>query len=544
MFERYEVFQTRQQGGRLATVSLACLVVLSWMLGGCSLTNIGVDECSSDSECRDAFGYGSRCVDGYCSAPTSCTTGHDCRRAHGGGACLEGLCVDRLPTDPLGACALTEPIDLPGDKLIGEGAPIIVGGMFLPDVDFSPPISDAVKLAIREINGIGGLELGRELGMVLCDNGGTMNGLEGDERQARIEGVVDHLAGTLGVPFIVGPLTSSDSLSTVQYMLSKAYPTLLVSPSATSPGLTNEPDQLSPDDDYGLFWRTVPRDELQGKVLAQNVARVYPTADRTINEVAVAYRDDAYGLGLANAFQVEFTGNTLLQKFDVDADLSSVASAAAASTPDAVLFIDIGGDRATGFIAAMASETSIMSAPLYLADGSKTDTLLDEGLAGSTKTIIFNQAAGTVAAPPDPSGPAFNLFSSSYQSEFDVEPANFAFTANGYDAVFVGAAAVVWASQNGNNDYDGRNVAEGLSRLVGGTPIAVGSLTWPDVKNGLTSGDRLIDIIGVSGPLDFDVSTGQAPAAIEIWQPSEDDVACGAQSATAPCLLRLETVVP
>ena len=413
--------------------------------------------------------------------------------------------------------------------------------MFLFEVDFSPPIIDAARLAVRDINGAGGLGKSRSLAMVICDNGGTKNMLAGPERDARIHHVVDYLAGTLGVPYIVGPLTSGDSITTLQYALSKNYPTVFISPSATSPALTGEPDRLNENDKYGLFWRTAPSDDLQGQVLATEVAGVSPSPG-TITKVVAAYRDDAYGLGLANAFQVNFTGTTQLVKFDVDGDLNAAATTAAAAAPDAVLFVDIGGDRATGFIEAMSGEPALADKPLYLADGSKTDTLLDAGLPTASQTIIFTNSVGTVAAAP--AGAALDLFQSRYQSEFGKDPANFAFTANGYDAVFVGAAGVVYAAQNDNNNYDGRTVAEGLSHLVSGAEAEASGIGWSAIKNGLTSGDRNIDIVGVSGPLDFDVSTGQAPAAIEIRKPSQDMVTCAAQGDSPPCIIRLAVAQP
>jgi ABC-type branched-subunit amino acid transport system substrate-binding protein len=528
-------------GGRsLMAASLGGVLLL---MSGCSLGNISFDDCVQDDECNDAFGVGSACDDGFCTPPTSCSTGHDCRRVHGGGACVAGACVDELPDDPQGACTVFEPDGFQGGKLIGSSAPLVVGGLFLFEVDFSPPIIDAAKLAVREINNIGGgLELGRNLAMVICDNGGPENGLVDDERQARIEGVVDYLAGTLGTPFIVGPLTSGDTIATIQYMLSRGYPTALISPSATSPALTSEPDRLDPNEPFGLFWRTAPADDLQGQVLAQNVVGTYPVPS-VVTSVATPYRDDAYGLGLANAFQTNFTGTTTLQKFDVGAALAPVAATVAGSSPDVVLFIDIGGQRATDFIAAMSAEPTLAALTLLLADGSKTDTLLDTNLPVSSQNIIFQQAVGTVAAPPE--GPAFNLFQSNYQTEFGADPANSAFTANGYDAVFVGAAGVVFAAANGNNNYDGRTVAEGMSRLVNGAPIAQsGALGWAEIKAGLTTGEQIIEFTGVSGPLDFDVATGQAPAAIEIWKPSNSSVECGTEGESAPCIIRLDIIDP
>jgi len=526
----------------LAGVTLAPAlagVLTSTLAGGCSLGNISADACQSHDDCLQAYGYGSACIDGYCGEPTHCTTGHDCRRAHGGGACVDGLCVDEIPPDPSGSCTVFEPEGLPGTKLIGDGAPIVIGGMFIFEVDFAPPIQQATSLAVREINKAGGLIEGQPLSMVICDNGGPMNGLEGDARTQKIHDVVDYLAGTLGVPLIIGPLTSGDTQQTIQYMISQGYPTAMVSPSATSPSLTDEPDRLDPSDPHGLFWRTPPPDSYQGQVLALNVAGKYPTENMFLTTVAAVYRDDAYGLGLANAFQVGFPGTTQLVRFDVGAPLEPAAVQAAGVNPDAVLFIDIGGDRAVSFMEAMAAQPSLQGKPLYLADGSKNASIIDLMLPTEVQNIVFTDAVGTVTAPPE--GPLFNLFQSSFITEFGTDPAENAFTANGYDAVFVGAAGLVYASQFGF-DYDGRDVADGMSRLVGGPgPIEIGQVQWPTVKNGLTSGDRMIDIVGISGPLDFDVETGEAPAAIEVWKPSTDPADCG----TAPsCFARLEIVEP
>ncbi len=503
----------------------------------CLLTNINPDACESDRACVEAFGLGSSCVESYCSEPTACQTGHDCRARHGGGACVDKRCVDHLPADPVGACKVFEPTDLPNKALTGKAAPLIIGGMFLLEVDFGPPIVDAAKLALREINDVGGLIEGQPIGMVVCDNGGPGNALVDDARLAHIHAVVDYLAGTLGVPFMVGPLTSGDSLHTVQWMLARGYPTVMISPSATSPALTNEPDKLS-EEDYGLFWRTPPSDQLQGKVLANNVVGKLPVPDMTLTKIAAVYRDDAYGLGLATAFQQSFSGTTTLHKFAVDAALAPLATEAAAMNPDGVMFVDIGGDRAVAFMTEMAASPAIAAKPLFLADGSKNSSLLDSELTAEVKTIIFNQAVGTVAAAP--AGPDYDLFAASYMSEFMSTAANSAFVANGYDAVYVGAAAVVFAAQNGSA-YNGRHVAGGLARLINGATVRVGKLTWSDVKNGLTTGNKEINIVGVSGPLDFDVSNGDTTAPIEVWKPSNQAGDC---SGSTPCFEVLETVEP
>src|SRR4051794_29575255 len=96
---------------------------------GCSLGNLAHDDCTTDAQCAAAFGGGSKCSAGYCSAAVACTTGHDCRAQAGGGACVNGTCTLKLPSDP--ACdAIMEPPDLLSQPATGPDAPLVIGGLY------------------------------------------------------------------------------------------------------------------------------------------------------------------------------------------------------------------------------------------------------------------------------------------------------------------------------------------------------------------------------------------------------------------------------
>ncbi|MCU7065237.1 ABC transporter substrate-binding protein, partial [Serratia ureilytica] len=71
--------------------------------------------------------------------------------------------------------------------------------------------------------------------------------------------------------------------------VAKANGIVMISPSATSPALTDIEDD-------GLFFRTAPSDARQGEVMAQIIA------DRGIETVAVTYTNNDYGKGLADSF--------------------------------------------------------------------------------------------------------------------------------------------------------------------------------------------------------------------------------------------------
>lgn len=99
--------------------------------------------------------------------------------------------------------------------------------------------------------------------------------------------------------------------------------TVMISPSATSPG-------LSTAEDNGLFFRTAPSDARQGVIITEILQ------DRGISEVALTYTNNDYGKGLADAFQGAFeaAGGTVTisaahedGKADYSAEVGALASA-------------------------------------------------------------------------------------------------------------------------------------------------------------------------------------------------------------------------
>ncbi|NUQ76754.1 MAG: ABC transporter substrate-binding protein [Polyangiaceae bacterium] len=486
---------------------------------GCSLSNIAQDDCSSNADCEAAFGFGSTCVEGYCSNPKSCSTGHDCRRMFGGGACVDGGCMTTLPKDM--ACPIVEPPDLLEKSAVGEGSHVIMGGIMPLDADVGQARSKAVRLAVREINRSGGTVDGRPLGIIFCDNGGPGNTAEGDERKALSEHAMDYLAGSLGVPALVGPLQSSDALTVISRGLFKRYPTVIISPSATSPALTKQPDRLNPIDPHGLLWRTCPNDELQGNVLATNVI---PQAQK----VAVIYVQDAYGEGLFTVFKQKYEaggdpampGSVVSFPFDALTDRAALAQAVDAEAPGAVLIIAVQAADSVGILTELAKlPVGAGVVKFYFTDGSKNDAvLLDPALPSGVRAII-QQARGT--APARPSGLNYELFKTNLDKDFMISADSYAFLAQSYDAGFVAAYGIAYASRAGN-DYDGLDVAEGLASLSEGTSFNIGPTDWPAGKSEISAGPLKINVVGTSGELDFNASTGEAPGPIEIWSVGPD----------------------
>ncbi len=127
-----------------------------------------------------------------------------------------------------------------------------------------------------------------------------------------------------GVSGIVGALCSG---ATGAALTNVAVPngTVMISPSATSPGLSH-----ANNEDEGLFFRTAPSDARQGVVMTEILM------EEGIMEVAVTYTNNDYGKGLADSFEAAFTaaGGTVTiniphedGKADYSAEVANLASA-------------------------------------------------------------------------------------------------------------------------------------------------------------------------------------------------------------------------
>ena len=165
----------------------------------------------------------------------------------------------------------------------------------------------------------------------------------------------------------------------------------MVSPSATSPG-------LSTAEDNDLFFRTAPSDARQGVVLAEILQ------GRGITEVAVTYHNSDYGKGLSDSFAAAFAdvGGTVTintphdaDKADYSAEIGSLASA--------------GGELLAVLSYADSGGNGIMQASL---DQGAFDTfLLGDGMFADTLTAAFGtDIDGTIGAVPWSEGSGADAF--------------------------------------------------------------------------------------------------------------------------------------
>ena len=159
---------------------------------------------------------------------------------------------------------------------------------------------------------------------------------------------------------------------------------VMISPSATSPGLTDLEDK-------GMFFRTAPSDARGGQVLADI------TNDKGIKSVAITYVNSDYGLGLADVYKaaVEAYGITVTtmashesDKADYSADVGVLSSAGGDALAVLGYLDNAGGNIIEGSLDSGAFDTFVLS------DGMIGDSLTDR--FGSDLNNSFGSMPGSL----------------------------------------------------------------------------------------------------------------------------------------------------
>ena len=247
---------------------------------------------------------------------------------------------------------------------------------------------------------------------------------------------------------------------------------VMISPSATSPGLTTL-------DDKGLFFRTAPSDARGGQILADI------TKDRKIKSVAITYTNNDYGKGLADVYEAAVKAHgisvtAVAAHEDGKGDYSAEVAVLAAAGGDAVAVIGYVDQGGKGII--QASLDSGAFDTFILSDGMIGDSLTDAfgkslnksfgSLPGSTAKGSKIFATVAEAAGIDPSGP---------------------YTGESYDA----AALIVLAMQAGGS-ADRDSIAKNVMAVANGP----GKKIYPgELKKGL-------DLLAKGKAIDYEGATG------------------------------------
>ena len=160
----------------------------------------------------------------------------------------------------------------------------VILGFTGPIESLTPQMAASAEMALTEVNESGNFLDGVKLVPVRADSTCV------DSAAATAAG--DRLVTTDGIVAIMGADCSGVTGAVLQNV---AIPNgmIMISPSATSPG-------LSTVEDNDLFFRTAPSDAREGQVMTDVLM------DRGIKSIALTYTNNDYGKGLADAIKTNF----------------------------------------------------------------------------------------------------------------------------------------------------------------------------------------------------------------------------------------------
>ncbi len=233
----------------------------------------------------------------------------------------------------------------------------IILGFTGPIESLTPAMAASAELAFKEASDSGSLLGGKKISVERADS----TCVDSAAATTAAEGLVSG-----GVLAIMGA-DCSGVTGAIATNVAVPNGVVMISPSATSPGLTDLKDN-------GFFFRTAPSDARGGQILA-NI-----TKDRKIKSVAITYTNNDYGKGLADVYSAAVKAHGIKVttvaaheegKGDYNAEVATLASAGG----DAVAvigYLDQGGAAIIqGSLDSGAFDTFILS------DGMIGDSLTD-----------------------------------------------------------------------------------------------------------------------------------------------------------------------
>ncbi len=290
----------------------------------------------------------------------------------------------------------------------------VILGFTGPIESLTPSMADGAELAMKEVSDSGKLLGGATVASVRADSTCV--------DAAAASAAAERLITSEGVKGIMGA-DCSGVTGAILNNVAVANGVVMISPSATSPGLTH-----ANNEDNGLFFRTAPSDARQGVVMTEVLL------EEGIKEVAVTYTNNDYGKGLADSFQAAFEaagGSVTINAAHEDgkADYSAEIGALASAGGDRLVvagYVDQGG---SGIVRA-AIDTGAFDT-FHFPDGM---------ISAKLQENFGDEIEGSTGQHPGTDSPGAAKFSELVGDSFD---ATSPFTPESYDA----AALILLAMQ-------------------------------------------------------------------------------------------------
>ncbi len=361
------------------------------------------------------------------------------------------------------------------DSPSGEVDGTLTIGYVLPSTGGLSVIIDAlvkpIEMAMSEIEAVGDTEI------VLIP---TDSGTDAQVASASVEQLIND-----EVDAIIGPASTGISLSVIDRITGSEIP--MCSPSNTGAIFTTY-------DDGGYYFRTSPPDNLQGQVHADLIT------DDGASSVAIAFRADEYGRGLAEAVrdQLEDNGVSVAAFIEFDKDGTSFdaeAAQIAAAGVDAISLIPF-AEGAAFVQALIEAGVGPADVQLYVADGFK-DSVTAEAIDPNNPAVLEG-VRGTYPSLAPPDGEA--TFTDRFEAFAPGTPT--IFSSHSFDCATILVLAAEAAGSTNSVD-----IAAAINDVTrGGEKCS----TYATCHALLLEGED-IDYDGASGPLDF-VDAGEPGA--------------------------------
>jgi branched-chain amino acid transport system substrate-binding protein len=338
-----------------------------------------------------------------------------------------------------------------------------------------------------------------------------------------------HLINELRVPAIVGPNTSSDTI-TISQNISLMAGTVMMTPSAVASSIAD----LGGD----LTWLMAPTDVQRAPLMIKQIndleAQLKTARSKSTIKFGIIYRNDALGQGTQTALiplmingaslSSQLTTNVRIDTYQPTApNQDALVAKYAAFAPDIIALAGT-AEAITAVMnpleAAWSTEAGT-DRPYYVTiDSAKVPDLLTAAKTGDLRTRV----RGTGITPTDAAKNVLAQFNVAWCNRYQpstptcVGPTASS-TGPSYDAAYAIAYAIAAMK---DLPPTGKNISTGLRKLAGGSStIEVGSTKILSAFQSLTmggdGGGENITAIGTFSPLEWDMKDSLVSATLEMW---------------------------
>src|SRR5437867_4910513 len=388
-------------------------------------------------------------------------------------------------------------------------AAAVLGGLFTPAAkpalrigtllsitgalsQYGPGDTQGAYLAVHQINAAGGV-LGQPIQLFTEDD---------QTDQTAAAAATTKLITQNHVNAIVGAQFSGGTIASIG--IAKAAGVPMVSPSATSPALSNL--TLT----GGYFFRTAPSDALQGVVAAN-----YLFNNLSYRYINLIGRDDSYGRGLVGVINTKFTalGGTVNTTVIINPKATQFSTDLATlfqKNPQAVYFAVFPGEGPTVLSnwKAGLSTNSGWDRPWVFSEGLDSQAFMDQ-LRDPSVGVDVTKIKGT--SPVSPFGTIHDTFVTQYKAATTTTATPVLYTDYTYDAVYLIALAAQKAGS-----VDGNAIKANLPVIAKGSGTVIKPGQWSLALSTLNQSGGAVNWEGAAGSEDFDAN-GDVRGPYEVW---------------------------